>query len=184
MVLKSLKSTELTYVPDSKLKEFENAHPSTMKKEQTFLMGGDLSSIPVLVKGGSFVPMSPIIQSTEAYSDTMVTIHYYDAPELAESSGMWYEDDGLTNEAYEKGMFKLLQMNMSQNKKKTKLSFEPTYGLNMSQHTFKYDVMIHSARIPKSISMNGKSIQFEVVDQKIKLQMHLTEKVQNIQLNW
>jgi alpha-glucosidase (family GH31 glycosyl hydrolase) len=184
VVIKSLKSKELTYVPDAKLKEFENAHPAAVKKEQTFLMGGDLSSIPVLVKGGSFVPMSPIIQSTEAYSETMVTIHYYDAPELTESSGMWYEDDGLTNEAYEKGLFKLLHMNMSQNKKKTKLSFEPTYGSNMSQHTFKYDVMIHSARIPKSISMNGKSIQFAVVDQKIKLQMHLTEKVQNIQLNW
>ena len=184
VVIKSLKSKELTYVPDAKLKEFENAHPGAVKKEQTFLMGGGLSSIPVLVKGGSFVPMTPIIQSTESYADSLVTIHYYDGPELTESSGMWYEDDGLTNEAYEKGLFKLLHMNMSQNKKKTKLSFEPTYGSNMSQHTFKYDVMIHSARIPKSISMNGKSIQVEVVDQKIKLQMHLTEKVQNIQLNW
>ena len=184
VVIKSLKSKELTYVPDAKLKEFENAHPGAVKKEQTFLMGGGLSSIPVLVKGGSFVPMTPIIQSTESYADSLVTIHYYDGPELTESSGMWYEDDGLTNEAYEKGLFKLLHMNMSQNKKKTKLSFDPTYGSNMSQHTFKYDVMIHSARIPKSISMNGKSIQVEVVDQKIKLQMHLTEKVQNIQLNW
>ncbi len=184
MVLKSLKSTELTYVPDSKLKEFENAHPSTMKKEQTFLMGGDLSSIPVLVKGGSFVPMSPIIQSTEAYSDTLVTIHYYDAPELTESSGMWYEDDGLINEAYEKGAYKLLRMNMFQKAKKTKLSFDPNYGEKMMEQSFKYGVEIHTARIPKSISMNGVSIQFEVVDQKIKLQMHLTEKVQNIQLNW
>ena len=58
------------------------------------------------------------IQSTEAYVDSLVTIHYYDGPELTESSGMWYEDDGLTNEAFEKGLFKLLHMNMSQNKKK------------------------------------------------------------------
>ena len=128
--------------------------------------------------------MSPIIQSTEAYVDSLVTIHYYDGPELTESSGMWYEDDGLTNEAYEKGLFKLLQMNMSQNKKKTKLSFEPTYGSNMSQHTFKYDVMIHSSRIPKSISVNGKKMKVEVMDQKIKLPMALKEKVQNIQINW
>jgi alpha-glucosidase/oligosaccharide 4-alpha-D-glucosyltransferase len=147
-------------------------------------MGGQLTSIPVLVKGGSFVPMSPIIQSTESYADSLVTIHYYDGPELKESSEMWYEDDGLTNEAYEKGMFKLLQMNMSQNKKKTKLSFEPTYGSNMSQHTFKYDVMIHSSRIPKSISVNGKKLKTEVIDQKIKLPMALKEKVQNIQINW
>ena len=184
MVLKSVKSSELTYIPDSKLKEFENAHPSTMKKDQKFFIGGDLSSIPVLVKGGSFVPMSPIIQTTESYSDLNVTIHYYDAQELSESKGVWYEDDGLTNEAYEKGMFKLLDMNMIQNKKKTKLTFQPTYGSNMSQHSFKYHVLVHSSRIPKSISVNGEKMKFEVVDQKIMLQMHLTEKVQNIQLNW
>jgi oligosaccharide 4-alpha-D-glucosyltransferase len=184
VVIKSLKSKELTYVPDAKLKEFENAHPAAVKKTQTFLMGGDLSSIPVLVKGGSFVPMSPIIQTTEAYSDTMVTIHYYDAPELTESQGMWYEDDGLTNEAYEKGAYKLLQMSMIQKAKKTKLSFDPSYGEKMMKHAFKYGVEIHSARIPKSISVNGKKMKFEVVDQKIKLRMTLTEEVQNIQLNW
>jgi alpha-glucosidase (family GH31 glycosyl hydrolase) len=179
-----MRPTELTYVPDSKKKEFEEAHPYHLTKGQRFLMGGQLTSIPVLVKGGSFVPMSPIIQSTESYADSNVTIHYYDAQELSDSKGMWYEDDGLTNEAYEKGMFKLLHMNMSQNAKKTKLTFQPTYGSNMSQHTFTYNVMIHSSRIPKSISVNGKKMKVEVMDQKIKLPMALKEKVQNIQINW
>ena len=183
-LMKSLKSAELTYVPDSKLKEFDKTHHSLTKKEQTFLVNGDLSSTPVLVKGGSFVPMAPIIQSTEAYADSLVTIHYYDAQELSESKGLWYEDDGLTNEAYEKGMFKLLHMNMSQNAKKTKLTFQPTYGSNMSQHSFKYDVMIHTSRIPQSISMNGKKIKVEMVEQKIKLTMALKDDVQNIQINW
>jgi hypothetical protein len=54
----------------------------------------------------------------------------------------------------------------------------------MSQHTFTYDVMIHSSRIPKSISVNGKKMKVEVMDQKIKLPMALTEKVQNIQIIW
>jgi alpha-glucosidase (family GH31 glycosyl hydrolase) len=159
-------------------------HSGKVLKGQKLLMDVHLSRIPVLVKGGSFVPMSPIIQSTEAYADSLVTIHYYDGPELTESKGMWYEDDGLTNEAYEKGMFKLLQMNMSQNAKKTKLTFQPTYGSNMSQHAFTYDVMIHSSRIPKSISINGKKMKVEVIDQKIKLPMALKDEVQNIQINW
>ncbi|MEY4288366.1 MAG: hypothetical protein RLZZ30_454 [Bacteroidota bacterium] len=159
-------------------------HSGKVLKGQKLLMDVHLSRIPVLVKGGSFVPMSPIIQSTEAYADSLVTIHYYDGPELTESSGMWYEDDGLTNEAYEKGMFKLLQMNMSQNAKKTKLTFQPTYGSNMSQHAFTYDVMIHSSRIPKSISINGNKMKVEVIDQKIKLPMALKDEVQNIQINW
>jgi hypothetical protein len=32
--------------------------------------------------------------------------------------------------------------------------------------------------------VNGKKMKFEVIDQKIKLRMTLTEEVQNIQLNW
>jgi len=183
-LMKSLKSAELTYVPDSKLKEFDKTHHSLTKKEQTFLVNGDLSSTPVLVKGGSFVPMSSIIQSTEAYADSLVTIHFYDAQELSESKGFWYEDDGLTNEAYEKGMFKLLHMNMSQSSKKTKLTFNAEYGTKMSQHVFKYAIMIHTSRIPQSISLNGKKIKVEMVKQKIKLPMALKDDVQNIQINW
>jgi hypothetical protein len=75
-------------------------------------------------------------------------------------------------------------MNMSQNSKKTNLRFQPTYGSNRSQHTFKYDVIVHSSRIPKSISVNGKKMKVEVIDQKIKLPMALKDKVQNIQINW
>jgi alpha-glucosidase (family GH31 glycosyl hydrolase) len=182
--LSSSKRIVTMYVSDSKRKPFKKGYESSSIDLPYYLVNGDLNSIPVMVKGGSFVPMSPIIQSTEAYVDSLVTIHYYDGPELTESKGMWYEDDGLTNEAYERGVFKLLQMNMSQNKKKTKLSFEPTYGSNMSQHTFKFDVMILSSRIPKSISVNGTKMKVDVIDQKIKLPMALTEKVQNIQINW
>ena len=182
--LKNMRQAHLTFVPRSKEKEYYETNLYQATNGQLFFMGGQLTSIPVLVKGGSFVPMSPIIQSTETYVDSTVTIHYYDAPDLTESSGMWYEDDGLTNEAYEKGLFKLLHMNMSQHKKKTKLSFEPTYGANMSQHSFKFDVMIHSSRMPKSIFVNGSKMKVEVIDQKIKLPMALTEKVQNIQINW
>jgi alpha-glucosidase (family GH31 glycosyl hydrolase) len=182
--LKNMRPTELTYVPDSKEKEYNETHPSQAKKGQRFLIDGKLNSIPVLVRGGSFVPMSPTIQSTEAYCDSMVTIHYYDAQELSESKGMWYEDDGLTNEAYEKGIFKLLNMSMNQNNKMTKLTFQSIYGPKMPQHNFTYDVMIHSSRIPKSIYVNEKKIKVEVIDQKIKLPMALKEKVQNIQINW
>ena len=154
-----------------------------MKKEQTFLIGGDLSSIPVLVKGGSFVPLSPVFQSTESYVDTAVTIHYYDAEELTTSEGIWYEDDGVTNEAYEKGLYKYLYMKMTQSPKKTKLSFAPNYGELIQKNEFIFDVCIHSERIPKRILINGKKIKFNVADQNIQLEMNLSEKVQNIQLN-
>ncbi|MEY4659972.1 MAG: hypothetical protein RJB36_1738, partial [Bacteroidota bacterium] len=35
-----------------------------------------------------------------------------------------------------------------------------------------------------SIFVNGSKMKVEVIDQKIKLPMALTEKVQNIQINW
>jgi alpha-glucosidase (family GH31 glycosyl hydrolase) len=155
-----------------------------IKTDQKFLIGGDLSSIPVLVKGGSFVPLSPVFQSTEAYVDTAVTIHYYDAEELTISEGIWYEDDGVTNEAYEKGLYKYLYMKMTQSPKKTKLSFAPNYGELIQKNEFIFDVCIHSERIPKRILINGRKIKFNAANQNIQLEMKLSEKVQNIQLNW
>ena len=183
-MLNPLKRAELTYVPDEKLKESKKTNPSSSKIDQVFLVNGDLSSIPVLVKGGSFAPMSPTIQTTDNYTDTTVIIHYYDGPELTESQGIWYEDDGLTNEAYEKGMFKLLHMRMTQTVKKTNLLFTPEYGKACFNHFFQYEVCIHSPRIPKQIKLNGRKLKVEVINEKMYVRMRLNEDIQNIQLIW
>jgi hypothetical protein len=75
-------------------------------------------------------------------------------------------------------------MKMTQSPKKTKLSFAPNYGELIQKNEFIFDVCIHSERIPKRILINGRKIKFNAANQNIQLEMKLSEKVQNIQLNW
>ena len=150
-------------------------------------MPGDLSGIPVLVKGGAFIPMSPTIQSTKDYSDSLVTIHYYDAKDIRTSQGQWYEDDGLTNEAFEKGLYKLLRMTMKQSNRQSTLLFIPEYGKSCSQKYFSFAVCFHSKRIPKTLILNGKeNIPFEVDQetQTIRFMTYLRDKKSCIKMKW
>ena len=166
----------------------ENYQPNqTNQHEAHYLMPGDLSGIPVLVKGGAFIPMSPTIQSTKEYADSSVTIHYYDDKDIKTSQGQWYEDDGLTNEAYEKGLYKLLRMTMKQSNRQSTLLFIPEYGKSCSQMSFSFEVCIHSKRIPKKLILNGKKNVPFVVDQKtqtIRLTTHLSDKQSRLKIKW
>ena len=53
-----------------------------------------LETIPVLVRAGSFVPMTEDIESTRDYSSERLTLHYYADVTVTQSSGKMYEDDG------------------------------------------------------------------------------------------
>jgi alpha-glucosidase (family GH31 glycosyl hydrolase) len=67
-----------------------------------------LENIPVFVRGGSFIPMIEPIQNTEKYSSENLILHYYFDEAVNQSGFTMYEDDGKTKDAYEKGLFELL----------------------------------------------------------------------------
>lgn len=65
--------------------------------------------IPVFVRGGSFIPMTDPVQSTDYYSTDTLSVHYYYDPGVPYSEYTLYDDDGITPEAFEKGQFELLK---------------------------------------------------------------------------
>jgi oligosaccharide 4-alpha-D-glucosyltransferase len=67
-----------------------------------------LETIPVLVRAGSFVPMTPDIQTTRDYSSERLTLHYYADASVSEASGQMYEDDGQSRTSLEDGDYELL----------------------------------------------------------------------------
>ena len=67
-----------------------------------------LETIPVLVRAGSFIPMTPEIQTTRDYSSEDLTLHYYANESVRESSGQMYEDDGTSRTSIEDGAYELL----------------------------------------------------------------------------
>ena len=68
-----------------------------------------LETIPVLVRAGSFIPMTPDIRTTEDYSSKKLTLHYYTDESVSRSSGRMYEDDGKTRTNIENGRYEMLE---------------------------------------------------------------------------
>ena len=73
-----------------------------------------LETIPVLVRAGSFIPMTPEIQTTRDYSSQELTLHYYADASVAEAAGQMYEDDGKSRTSIADGAFELLRFSASQ----------------------------------------------------------------------
>ncbi len=65
-------------------------------------------TIPVLVRAGSFVPMTPEIQTTRDYSSDKLTVHYYADDSVEQSTGLMYEDDGESRTSLADGRYELL----------------------------------------------------------------------------
>ena len=68
-----------------------------------------LRTIPVFVRAGSFIPMTPPIQSTQDYSSERLTLHYYADASVREASGRMYDDDGKSRTSIEDGNYELLE---------------------------------------------------------------------------
>ncbi|MFT4924643.1 MAG: oligosaccharide 4-alpha-D-glucosyltransferase [Phenylobacterium sp.] len=77
--------------------------------QQTVNFPLTLKTIPVLVRGGSFIPMIDDIKSTKDYSSEKLTLHYYADSSVKTAQGEMYEDDGKTHGAIDKGLFELLK---------------------------------------------------------------------------
>jgi oligosaccharide 4-alpha-D-glucosyltransferase len=74
-----------------------------------------LETIPVLVRAGSFIPMTPDIQTTRDYSSESLTLHYYADPSVPEAAGQMYEDDGTSRTSLENGNYELIDFTARQN---------------------------------------------------------------------
>jgi oligosaccharide 4-alpha-D-glucosyltransferase len=75
---------------------------------QTVTVGVTLETIPVLVRAGSFVPLTGEIETTRDYSSKELTVHYYAEESVVESTGVMYDDDGESRTSLADGRYELL----------------------------------------------------------------------------
>jgi len=73
-----------------------------------------LETIPVLVRAGSFIPMTSDIQTTRDYSSDNLALHYYADESVPAASGRMYEDDGHSRTSIEDGAYELLEFSARQ----------------------------------------------------------------------
>ena len=82
--------------------------PSTTPVINQTTIPVSIENIPVLVKAGAFVPMIKPVNNTTNYSSKQLTVHYYADASVLQSSGIMYEDDGVTYGAIKNKNYDLL----------------------------------------------------------------------------
>ena len=151
-----------------------------------------LQHIPVFVRSGSFVPMSPVVQSTETYQDSAVVIHYYiDAQQGSLSSEfVWFEDDGSMFDAENKGLSKKLLCKSIKSAAQCALEFKAEFGAQQPNKFFHFELQVHTNKAPKSVKVDGKKVKFtfEEKNQVLRINhsahLNIEQNTSQIELKW
>lgn len=117
--------------------------------------------IPTFVRAGAFIPLAPLVQSTDHYSVKHLDIHYYHDRSVTESKRKIYHDDGYLANAYEKGAFEILHLKSNSDVDKLEFKIEKQTGENTTSAFEKINLFVHNfQKQPKKISSNNKNIPF------------------------
>ena len=113
-------------------------------------------AIPTYVRGGAFILMSELVQTTDNYNADKLELHYY-FDERTNSERTFYNDDGLTANAFEKGNYEILEFEAEFCKKWLEIDFEAELGKNWNSSEKEITLIIHNINwSPKKIKVDGK----------------------------
>jgi oligosaccharide 4-alpha-D-glucosyltransferase len=125
--------------------------------------------IPYFVRGGSFIPqLAAGIQSTEEYTAKDLSISYFYDSNVKESSGIFYDDDGKTPDAYEKGMYEIIHLKSKVRGRKLTITLDSEKGKNYSTVERTITLMIHNGDKVISVPVRIKSGGSEKITVKLK----------------
>ncbi len=147
-----------------------------------------IDHIPVFVKGGSFLPMLKEAKQTKDYSLANFDMNYYPDKKVFSSSYSLYNDDGVTNESYEKGMFEQFNFEAHNSEKVLTITIERVTGKkhnknDENQITF----IIHNldGKV-KKVMINGEKypekIAFDESTKTARFTTNLRNYIKNIEI--
>ncbi|MEN9304200.1 MAG: hypothetical protein RL264_2629 [Bacteroidota bacterium] len=148
--------------------------------------------IPVFVKAGAFIPMSPVIQSTEDFDKNKCEVHFYYDESIKHSSGQWYSDDGKTQNAFENQEYSLIKFENHHLGHYSLITFkEVGSGEGETMETRKFTFIAHGlTRKPKAIYLHGKRQKFSYnktsrsVSFTVQLKKQGDHKGNDLELHW
>ncbi len=130
--------------------------------------------IPTFVRGGRFIPMANLVQTTEKYNSNYMTFHYF-LDNKTNTTQEFYFDDGTTVNAFEKENYEIIKLNTNHESKKTVIGIEREAGKNFNQSLKIYTFIIHNVPSkPKKVKFNGKNAEFTFDKNSKTLKIGLT----------
>ncbi|QOD60876.1 DUF4968 domain-containing protein [Polaribacter haliotis] len=127
-------------------------------------------SIPTYVRGGAFILMTDVIQTTDDYDDDKLELHYYYDVSVTESERTFYNDDGITANAFEKENYELLEFEAETCKRWLEIDLEAQLGSNWKSTEKEITLVIHNINWnPKKIKVDGKRIRISPENNVLKI---------------
>ncbi|REL32016.1 glycoside hydrolase family 31 protein [Thalassotalea euphylliae] len=119
-----------------------------------------LSSLPVFVRAGSFVPTTTDIENTKAYNPNQFNLNYYYHDSIANSTGQLYQDDGISQNSLANKAYQLWQFEATNNSNQLAIDFGQSgkgfTGLATSQAV---ELMVHHLpHNPKEVLWANKKL--------------------------
>ena len=115
-------------------------------------------NIPTFVRGGSFIPMSKIVQNTTQYNLNSFDVHYFFDENATTSKLNLYNDDGLTANSFENQKFEKFDFRskFKNNTLNIKVEYDHTYANATSK---KVTLIVHGfTQKPTNINLNNKKL--------------------------
>jgi alpha-glucosidase (family GH31 glycosyl hydrolase) len=135
------------------------------------------NSIPTFVRGGSFVLMTEIVQTTDDYTGNNLELHYYLDTEVRNSSREFYNDDGITANAFEKGKFEILEFESEICKRWLSIEFEAELGRKWESEEKDIVLIIHNVNWnPRKIKVLGKRKKLSPKNNTLKIPLKWNPK--------
>lgn len=127
--------------------------------------------IPTFVRGNAVVPMAPNLKRASAYEPEGFELHFY--PDVASPARTftWYQDDGITPDAFEKGQYQILECNASANF----IELYDRRGPSVPLKIYRGELVVHKTSDKKYYILNGK---------KHRLKFDKRTKTARIPLQW
>ncbi|WP_374360890.1 TIM-barrel domain-containing protein [Pseudoduganella danionis] len=117
--------------------------------------------IPVYVRGGAFIPMTKVVQSTRDYNTRHIELHYYHDASVSAGSGKLYDDDGSTANAYEQGQYELLNFASKLQGRELTISVTAETGKQYQRPDRSIALQVHNVtRAPSVVRVDGKAVMF------------------------
>jgi oligosaccharide 4-alpha-D-glucosyltransferase len=157
---------------------------------QSIQLATQLDRLPVMVRGGSFIPMVEPMQSTDVYTTQTLNLHYYADPTIKSSSGTMYDDDGVDPNAIKNNTFETLTFHAQQKEYQLNINLKRQGQYQTMPDNRELTLLVHNwSASTKSISINHKPI--DLVDDKQTFEntsqagfWDKESRVLQVKLNW
>lgn len=161
-----------------------------------------IDTIPVLVKAGSFVPMTDSLQRTADYQGKALTLHYYADRSVAASQYSLFEDDGVTPDSVAKGQYELLHFAATTEDNRLTLNFSREGGEYQGKPASRdFTLVLHNQRgKARKIYLDGRYIPivaqpqrfargnyvawYDKANKQLKIKLPLTPETKQLRLHY